>query len=379
MVGGGVLVKYHGFMVALAFAPIIVHDLLRRRITWLSALAGPATAAVVLAPHLLRNFQLTGNPIFPLFNYVFNPGSPPLLDTLRGGFGTGRGLVDLITAPWNLSVSPMQYFDGMVLGAPVLLALAPLLLFDRNRLARWTPALSMALVYYVEWFYLVGQQVRFLLPAFPVFAAMAAAGVAAFWQTTGAHRWIRTAFAGVILILAVNQGMFVGIYGALRLPVAVGLMTPATYLERTPTMNNSFFKTCSFVRDNLRPGERYFSILQVHSFYCPQVAAVYLFFSDEAQWWLTSDKPPKMPLSEFVARAEKANFRYFILSLRTENRRNQMARKAVSEVNASSGRAVAQIFSVIKGLRPLVEGPLSAVYDGSEVIAGLKALLVKKP
>ena len=70
-------------------------------------------------------------------------------------------------------------FDGMILGAPLLLALAPLLVFERDRLARWGPALSVALVYYVEWFYLVGQQVRFLLPAFPVFAAMVAAGVAA--------------------------------------------------------------------------------------------------------------------------------------------------------------------------------------------------------
>jgi hypothetical protein len=263
----------------------------------------------------------------------------------------------------------------MVLGAPVVLALAPLLLFERDRLARWGPAFSVALVYYVEWFSLVGQQVRFLLPAFPVFAAMAAAGVAAFWQATGSRRWLRAAFAGVIMVLAVNQALFVGVYGALRLPVAVGLMTPATYLERTPTFNNSFFKTCGYIRENLRPGERYFSLLQIHSFYCPQVSAVSRFFPDEARWWLTSAQPPEMPLSEFVARAEKANFRYFIVSLRTENRRNQTARKVITEVNASSERAVAQILTVTKGLQSLIEGHFSAVYDGPEVIAGLKALL----
>ena len=379
MVGGGVLTKYHGFMVALAFAPLIVHDLFRRRVSWGPALVGPVTAAAVLVPHLVRNFQLTGNPIFPLFNYVFNPGAPALLDELRGGFGTGRGLIDFITGPWNLSVMPMQYFDGMILGAPIILALAPLLIFDRAWLGRWGPALSVALVYYVEWFYLVGQQVRFLLPAFPVFAAMAAGGVAAFWQATDGRRGLRAAFTGVIMVLAVNQALFVGVYGAIRLPVAVGLMTPATYLERTPTMNNAFFKTCGYIRDNLRPGERYFSLLQVHSFYCPQVSAVYQYFADEARWWLTSTQPPEMPLSEFVARAVKADFRYFIVSLRTENRRNQTARKVVTDVNATSGRGGAHILSVIKGLQPLVEGPLSAVYDGPEVIAGLKARLKEKP
>lgn len=379
MVGGGLLTKYHGFMVALAFAPLILHDLLRRRVSWGPALAGPATAAVVLVPHLVRNFQLTGNPIFPLFNYVFNPGAPALLDELRAGFGTGRGPVDLITGFWNLSILPMQYFDGMVLGAPLILALAPLLVFERDWLARWGPALSVALVYYVEWFYLVGQQVRFLLPALPVFAAMVAAGVAVFWQATGTRRWLRAAFTGVILVLAVNQALFVGIYGALRLPVAVGLMTPATYLERTPTLNNVFFKTCSYIRDNLRPGERYFSFLQVHSFYCPQVSAVYQYFTDEGRWWLKSTQPPEMPFPEFVARVEKANFRYFIVSLRTENRRNQIARKVVSEINASSGRAGTLIWPAIKGLLPLVAGPFTAVYDGPEVVASLKALLEKKP
>ena len=379
MVGGGVLTKYHGFMVALAFAPLIVHDLFRRRVSWGPALVGPVTAAAVLVPHLVRNFQLTGNPIFPLFNYVFNPGAPALLDELRGGFGTGRGLIDFITGPWNLSVMPMQYFDGMILGAPIILALAPLLILDRARLGRWGPALSVALVYYVEWFYLVGQQVRFLLPAFPVFAAMAAGGVAAFWQATDSRRGLRAAFTGVILVLTVNQALFVGIYGAIRLPVAVGLMTPETYLGRTPTFNNAFFKTCGYIRDNLRPGERYFSLLQMHSFYCPQVQAVYKYFPDEARWWLTSYQSPEMPLSEFIARAEKADFRYFIISLRMENRRNLTSRKVVYDVSVSMERSVAQIHTVIKGLQPLVEGHFSAVYDGPEVIAGLKALLKKEP
>lgn len=376
--GGGVLTKYHGFMVALAFAPMILHDLFRRRITLGPALAGPAIALTVLVPHFARNFLLTGNPVFPLFNYLFNPGSPPLLDTLRIGFGTGRGIADVIIGPWTISVMPMQYYDGMVLGAPVVLALAPLLLFDRERRARWGPALSVALVYYVEWFYLVGQQVRFLLPAFPMFAAMAAAGVAAFWKALDGRRPLKAAFAGVILVLAVNQGMFVGIYAALRMPVAVGLMTPAKYLERTPTLNNAFYKTCRYVRDNLRPGERYFSMLQVQSFYCPQVAAVYNSFDDEARWWLTSEHPPKMSLAEFAARVEKADFRYFILSLRLENRRNVKSEKVVQDISFSESRLGPYLKPVIEKLKPLAEDSFSAVYDGPQVIAGLKAALKEK-
>jgi len=378
LVGGGVLTKYHGFMVALAFAPLLINDLLRRRVSWVPALAGPAAAAAVLVPHLARNFLITGNPIFPLFNYVFNPGHPALLDELRIGFGTGRGLVDLLAGFWNLSILPMQYFDGMVLGAPILLALAPLLVFDRERRVRWGGALSVALVYYIEWFYLVGQQVRFMLPVVPILSAMAAAGVGAFWQAIGGRRWLKGAFAAVVLVLALNQALFVGAYAALRLPVAVGLMTPAAYLDRTPTMNNSFFSVCRYVRDNLRSGERYYSLLQIHSFYCPQVSAVYQYFPDEARWWLTSRRPPDMPISEFVARAEKANFRYFVISLRTENRRNLTARTVVAESDASSFRFGPHLKPVIDGLVPLVEDPFAAVYDGPQVIAGLKAALEKK-
>jgi len=76
MVGGGILVKYHGFPVALSFAPLMLYDLAVRKKSWVRALAGPVTALAVIAPHMVRNFVLTHNPIYPLFNSVFNPGTP---------------------------------------------------------------------------------------------------------------------------------------------------------------------------------------------------------------------------------------------------------------------------------------------------------------
>ena len=375
MIGGGILVKYHGFVVALAFVPIILHDLLRRRVSFTASLVGPMLAMVVLLPHLTRNFLITGNPVYPLFNKIFNPGKYEFFQVGSGGYGTGRELIDLLITPWNMFISPMHFFDGMIYGAPFLLAFAPLILMDTQKLRRWAVALSVAGCYYAGWFYLLDGQVRFLLPIMPVMAAMAAVGVAVMWQLIGDRFAFRAAFLSIALILGLNQALFVGIYGILRLPVALGFMDPGTYHKKTPTMNGAFYETCGYIRDNLKPGEKYFSNLQPHSFYCPQAPTVHLYFPDEARWWLESDGPPPEPtLQKFIEKSEQAQLRYFFLPIKRYNRRNDTAEMIVEEADLSNDRYGRYLQGALRGLTPLIEGTYTAVFDGPQVIAGLKKL-----
>ncbi len=377
MIGGGILVKYHGFIVALAFAPLMLHDLLRRRIPFVATLIVPIIALITILPHLLRNFLISGNPVLPLFNQLFNPGKinffkvAPTID-----FGTGRGFIDLFSTPWNMFISPMHLFDGMIFGAPFLLAFAPLLILDPKNLRRWNPILAVAGCYFLGWFYLLDGQVRFLLPIMPVLAAMAAVGVGVMWSSIGNRAVLKAAFLSIAMILALNQALFVGIYSVLRLPVALGFMDPSTYHLKTPTMNGAFYETCGYIRANLKTGEKYFSYLQPHSFYCPQTAAVRIYFASEEKWWIESDAPPPEPsLQAFIEKSEQAPLRYFILPMKVSNRRNDTGKTIIEDADLSKARYGSYMQPVLKKLTPLFVGTYTGVYDGPQVISGLKDLL----
>jgi len=380
LVGSGILTKYHGFIVAAAFAPVILWDLSRKQLPLSVAIVGSVTALITLMPHMVRNFWITGNPIFPIFNTIFIPEKHNFFNAgaayQDGGYGTGRGIFDLLITPWNMFVYPMQVFDGMIFGAPYLFAFAPLILLAPAHAKKCLPALSVAVFYFLGWFYLLDFQVRFLLPIVPVLSVVAVGGVISFWTLSEQNKLLKAAFAGLGLVLGLNQLMFVGIYSVIRLPAAVGLISPEYFHSKTPTMNGANYGTCSYIRDHIKAGETYFSILQPHSYYCPQASVVHVYFPDESQWWNeVKDRPSELPLSEFIRRAEQAQFRYFIAPVRTYNRRNDTAKMIIKKATLSGARFGQYLRPVFETLTPLKEGPYTGVYDGPQVINGLKELL----
>jgi len=273
----------------------------------------------------------------------------------------------------------MHLFDGMIFGGPFLLAFAPLLILDIKNVRRWSPILAVAGCYYLGWFYLLDGQVRFLLPIMPILAAMAAGGVGVMWRSIGNRVVLRAAFLSIAMILAVNQALFVGIYSVLRLPVALGIMDPGTYHLKTPTMNGAFYETCGYIRKNLKPGEKYFSNLQPHSFYCPQAAAITTYFPDEAKWWLEGNaRPPEPSLQEFIAKSEQAQLRYFFVSIKTYNRRNDTGKMIIKDADLSKVRYGLYLQPVLKKLTPLIVGTYTGVYDGPQVISALKDMLERQ-
>ena len=368
MVAATILMKYHGLVTTTALVPLILYDLLTRRKPLRLFLVGPAVALIAIMPHLVRDYMLTGNPVFPLMNSIFNPGMPGMLGDMAASFGTGRDIVDVLTAPWNIFILPTHYFDGMVIGAPYLLALAPLVLIERDRAKKWLPALSFVLVYYLFWFSLLSQQVRFLAPIMPILAAMAAAGAVSYWSKIRNVVVLKAAFIGFMAILAVNQSLFVGIFSIIRLPAAIGLMSAATYHNKTPTMGGAFYSTCTYVEDNLKDGERYFLIAPYVSYYCPQAAASLAFFPNEEGWWMTSETPPQMSQEDFLARLNKIGFQYFLIQMRSETRRRIASKSMVSNVDLSNARFGSYLEQAFKNLTPLISDQYSDVYDGKQVL-----------
>jgi len=166
------------------------------------------------APFYLKNLVLTGNPFYPFLYGLFGgkgwePGQAQLYDAFVEHLGMGRGWLDHLLLPWNLSVraemdSPR--FDG-VLG-PVFLLTMPLLALAR----RPSVPLSCALVFSLFWFLFwasSAQQMRYLMPVFP-FLALAVADVLSSGRA-------RSPLAFGVLVALVAGGIAFDGYHAVRM------------------------------------------------------------------------------------------------------------------------------------------------------------------
>lgn len=368
-------IKYQGGLFALACAPILLTDWLCRRVSFAALATCGLVALAVFLPHMIENFTATGNPIFPLYHSKFYPGSAAFYDTYHLTYGVGRGFLDLLAEPWLLSAAPMQYFDGMVLGSPYLLALLPGLFLGWRRLKFAAALMSVVAAYYLLWFYVQSHQVRFLTPILPPLAAFAALGAAGLWQASKGRPWLRLPTAALLAGLFVNQSLFVGIYAALRLPSALGIMSAATYHARTPTLQGAFYPTCRYISEHLQEGDRYLSFLVPHSYYCPQKAAIMRVFDDERKNWLWADWPHKIAFPEFVQRLKDERVRFVAVPLASENRRNVTGESNLVSPDYESSRFGPFIAPALEGLTPLAAEPFSAVYDGQAVLERLDAML----
>jgi hypothetical protein len=161
--------------------------LLRRR--WISLVLFTLSSTLIVLPYLIKNFILTGNPVYPFFL----PGI--FWDATRGYWysrpGTGLNCFQLILAPWEATIFGVE--GGVVEGfpsygatiGPLLLALIPILIltwskFSRN--AQWVlRSLGiMILINYVQWLILLKYsgllvQTRLLFPILPLIAICAGA------------------------------------------------------------------------------------------------------------------------------------------------------------------------------------------------------------
>jgi hypothetical protein len=375
LLGAGLGVKYHGAVIALILGLVLAWDVVRQKRGWAALGLVPTVALAAVLPHMVRNLYYVANPLFPLFNPLFNPGQVAFYQGYELSYGTGRGLLDLLTAPWWLSVAPMQHFDGMVLGAPYLLALLPAGILVRRQLAPFGPALVMLAGYYLAWFYLLSQQIRFLMPILPVVTVVCAAGAAALWRATAGNRGLRLAFAALAGLLAVNQAAFVGIYAALRLPVALGLQSPADYHARTPTMTGAYYNSCTYVRNALKPGEMYIAMIGPFPLYCPQMSAILQTFPDEdPRWWLRSKRFASIDAAEFLERADRYPIRFIIVHTHVESRRNDTGESVVAGMPVNSYRFAPLFAPAIEGLQPLAQDAFGAVYDGPAVLDAVRRL-----
>ena len=211
-------------------------------------------AGLVVAPWLLRTYQLTGS-------------LSPDLERLAGAlgaklFGSGRvasqaaavtgatpldasgptnSLVALLRGPWDLTFHAESFLWASLETSPIgiaLLMLLPLALFAPR--TRATALLTLTLVLsYVGWWFSLNQIVRHLMPTLAIAAVLAGIGVASIVKTpvggqTASRRLVASALMPGIMIALVGAGVAFVPAERTRLAVDVltGRETAAAYVQR---------------------------------------------------------------------------------------------------------------------------------------------------
>jgi len=160
------------------------------------------TGAVIAGiPFYIKTGLLTGNPLYPFF-YDFFGGFGWSSEQARfysyflHTLGMGRSLFDYILLPWNLSINAQMHsplFDGVV--GPVFILTLPFAF----GLKKTPDALKIASVYCLFFFLFwasSAQQIRYLIPIFPILAVLTA--YIAHWY----YQEHKLRFAFLILLIA---------------------------------------------------------------------------------------------------------------------------------------------------------------------------------
>ncbi|RJP25104.1 MAG: hypothetical protein C4520_03025 [Candidatus Abyssobacteria bacterium SURF_5] len=139
--------------------------------------AGIVLAAVL--PYLVKNYLISGNPVYPLMYGIFGGKWLTPLQVERmlayvDSHGMGHDWKHLVLLPWNLTIwgkPGYEYFDAVI--TPLWLIFLPVLFVIRRTapVVKWL--LFVCTVYFASWL-LSTHITRYLMPIFPLLSLLAA-------------------------------------------------------------------------------------------------------------------------------------------------------------------------------------------------------------
>jgi hypothetical protein len=227
------------------------------------------TAMLIASPWYVKNWLLSGNPLYP---FVFggvgwsSDRLNQLMEYLRY-FGVGRSFLDYLLLPWNMYAHSTQFgttnaaFDipGLLLPLALLYPLRP-----RDRILDSIACISA--MRFATWA-IGSQQTRFLLPIFPPLAVLAASVLVWIAQRLKA-RWRASeplafllASSAVLLTLLVQMALF---YVLPPTDVLLGLESRHAFLQRR-VVN---YAALQFVQQHLTDEDRVMMMWDGRGYYC---------------------------------------------------------------------------------------------------------------
>jgi hypothetical protein len=242
-----------GLTAALLFAGLIIRS--KRKSVWADAAIFVGVVSAVFAPWLIKNYLMSGNPVFPFLNGVF---SGPENVYAKGYFATLTAYrldASYWTKPWALAIQlltgSLRFGGGMdsfgALGWGLLFWCLPL-----SAWAAWKNparrALALFCASYLACWCLTGVLLRFLTAVAPLLCLLAADGLYALRAKVGS--WTGRALAGAVLIFcAVNIALFLfidaGIFG--QMSYLLGVENRDQYLSR----RLDYYPCARFAQENI--------------------------------------------------------------------------------------------------------------------------------
>ena len=180
-----------------------------------------ALSLLVGAPFYIKTWLYTGNPVFPFAYGLFggrfwSAENAAKYTHLQAGLGGGKTLIDLLMAPWFMTMLPtaLPYSEYYTFGlSPLYVASLVALPLVGRRLSLFSRCLFLlVLALYAFWFLSV-QQTRYLLPALPAAAIVCAEILVTLYEF--GSRLVRA-------VLAVLVGMTLAWAGFLAVGMAFG-------------------------------------------------------------------------------------------------------------------------------------------------------------
>ncbi|MCP4583341.1 MAG: hypothetical protein GY839_17170 [candidate division Zixibacteria bacterium] len=185
-------------------------------------------------PWYLKSYILTGNPVYPFFNGLFDsPYWHPVFDSFNQATNVqseNQTVINFITSPFRLAYFP-DIFRGRM--GPVPFVFLPLILLLKDVPMIIYKALLISLVFFLFW-YIAWPNARYLMPIIPFLALAAAYIVEKLFRVSRSSGLI--AVAGICLLTAISGVQLVR-DGAYRIKTAVGLVDRDEFLQTVSVLN----------------------------------------------------------------------------------------------------------------------------------------------
>lgn len=260
-------VKYNGaLLIVSCFLAVLVNIVARReswRNSWLTMVSFLIPTALAASPWLFKNLVLTGNPVFPFLNNLFQSTywlpENPQFD--RAQFGIGSELLGrLLYSLWYMHFNGVKYSG---LPGPFIVAALPFALRHINRFSVIKVLLGVSAVYYVLWVWSV-PILRYFTPILAILSLACAVSICEATELLGRASQIfqKGVMAFLLGLILFNHPVFGSLWFSKWVPhlrtaplpfaVVLGLESNEQYLSRAL----SAYATIQFANHELPPTAR---------------------------------------------------------------------------------------------------------------------------
>jgi hypothetical protein len=232
------------------------------------------------APYYLKSWVLTGNPCYPFMYSVFGgKGLDPDLAGLYNGLyqymGMGRGWLDFLLLPWNMSVNAEMNstrFDGLI--SPLFMIMLPFLAGIRKPGAQLKTIYVYCAANFLFWA-VSSQDIRYLSSVLPFLAVLSGVIITRYRRSTGVSALLGVSVAGCLIFNTAHIARdFIKIS-------PVGVLTGRESREAFLQRNLPVYDMYRFINTELPDNARVFLIfMRNYTFLCDRSCYADTMFED---------------------------------------------------------------------------------------------------